>query len=95
MDILIEILLEVYMELMFLIVPEDKRRKKHRIIAMVVAIVMTFGLMALAFWGVCLIAEQKKKLGLIPLIIAIVLSLAQIVSGILLYNYRQKRNKKK
>ena len=94
MDILIEILLEVYMELMFLIVPEDKRRKKHRIIAMVVAIVMTFGLMALAFWGVCLIAEQKK-LGLIPLIIAIVLSLAQIVSGILLYNYRQKRNKKK
>ena len=94
MDILIEILLDVYMELMFLIVPEDKRRKKHRIIAMVVAIVMTFGLMALAFWGVCLIAE-KNMLGLIPLIVAIVLSLAQIVSGILLYNYRQKQNKKK
>ena len=94
MDILIEILLDVYMELMFLIVPEDKRRKKHRIIAMVVAIIMTFGLMALAFWGVYLIAEKNMR-GLIPLIVAIVLSLAQIVSGILLYNYRQKQNKKK
>ena len=82
MDILIEILLEIYMELMFLIIPEGKRKTKHRIIATVVAIVCTFGLMALFFWGVYLVGEREHALGFIPMGIAVILSVMQILFGI-------------
>lgn len=85
MELLIEILLEVYMELMFLIVPEDKRRKKHRIITAIIAIVITFGLIALGVWGVYLIADEKNLWGILPLAVAILLSIAQITAGIILW----------
>ena len=85
MELLIEILLEVYMELMFLIVPEDKRRKKHRIITVIIAIVITFGLIALGVWGVYLIADKKNLWGILPLTVAILLSIAQITAGIILW----------
>lgn len=85
MELLIEILLEVYMELMFLIVPEDKRRKKHRIITVIIAIVITFGLIALGVWGVYLIADKKNLWGILPLAVAILLSIAQITAGIILW----------
>lgn len=85
MELLIEILLEVYMELMFLIVPEDKRRKKHRIITAIIAILITFGLIALGVWGVYLIADKKNLWGILPLAVAILLSIAQITAGIILW----------
>ena len=85
MELLIEILLEVYMELMFLIVPEDKRRKKHRIITVIIAIVITFGFIALGVWGVYLIADKKNLWGILPLAVAILLSIAQITAGIILW----------
>lgn len=91
MDILIEVLLEVYMELMFLIIPESKRKRKHRVIAVIIAIVCTFGLMALAGWGVYLVAEHNNRLGIIPIVIAVILSCMQIGLGIYL---RSKSNKK-
>lgn len=91
MDILLEILVEIYMELMMLIVPEEKRGKKHYRIATAVAIVCTFGLFALALWGIALIVEKDNALGVLPLSIAVILSIAQIVFGIILFI---KRNKK-
>lgn len=91
MDIVIEILLEIYMELMFLIVPESKRRKKHYIIAVLIACITAFGFMALAFWGVVLIVEKENAMGWLPLFTAIVLSIAQIIFGIILYNKRHKK----
>ncbi len=94
MDLLIEILLEVYMELMFLIIPEDKRRKKHRVVMTLIAIVLTFGLMALGLWGIYLLAEEKNGWGCLPLGIAIALSAVQIIAGILLYNKRTKKAKR-
>lgn len=92
MDILIEILLEVYMELMFLIIPEQKRGKRHRVIAVIVAFVVMIGFMALAIWGCDLIWEKGNPLGWIPLMVAIVLSVVQIVAGIILFFKREKRN---
>ena len=92
MEILFEILLEVYMELMFLIIPEDKRGRKHRGIAAVVAIVVTLGIMAMAIWGIVWIVEMNNPWGWAPLVIAIVLSVAQITLGILLYTRRNKKN---
>ena len=90
MDILIEILLELYMELMILIIPEDKRNKKYRLIALIVAIVCTFGLMALGIWGVYLVVERDSLLGIIPIAIAGVLSAVQIGFGIYLCNKKKK-----
>ena len=92
MDILIEILLEIYMELMFLIVPEDRRRKKHRIIMAIIAIITTFGLMALIIWGGYLIWEKGNFWGVLPFGLAIVFSLAQITAGIILYNKKHKKD---
>ena len=45
MEILVEILLEVYMELMLLVIPEDKLGRKHRGIALAVALLSLAGMM--------------------------------------------------
>lgn len=88
MDILIEILLEVYMELMLLIVPEKNLSKKHILIAKILAVLVLAGVFALVIWGVVLIADYGNMLGVIPITVAGVISLAQIIGGIILY----KRN---
>jgi len=85
MDILIEIVLEVYMELMFLIVPERNITKKQKLLVKLAAIVVTVGLLALAFWGIVLIADQGNLWGIAPITVAATLSLVQIVMGIVLY----------
>ena len=85
MDIIVEIFLELYMELMMLVVPQENVGKKHRVIASLIAVVVTLGLLALGVWGVVLIVEQDNLLGIIPIVIAVLLSLAQIIAGILLY----------
>ena len=85
MDIVIEILLEIYMELMMLIVPEKYVGKKMKIVATVLVILMLVGVFALAIWGIAWIAEGNLW-GIAPLGAAIVISLAQIVAGIILYN---------
>lgn len=85
MDILFEILIEVYFELMILIVPENRLTKAHKIIARIIAIIVIFGLLALACWGIVLIVEFNNMKGVIPLSIAIVISLIQIILGIVFY----------
>ena len=85
MDILFEILFEVYGELMLLIVPGKGTDKKFRVISKIIAIVVVFGVIALALWGVCLIFDKENLLGIIPLAFAVVISLFQIVAGIILY----------
>ena len=92
MEFLVEILLELYMELMFFIIPEDKRRTRHRVLAIVVACVCTFGLMALGLWGIYLIAEQDNLLGIIPIVIAAVFSMVQIGFGIYVQNKTRKKS---
>ena len=86
MDILIEILLEVYMELMLLIVPEKNITKKHIIIAKIIAICVLIGLFALVLLGVYLIAEKNRLIGILPIAIAVIISVAQILLGIVFYN---------
>ena len=85
MDVLIEIFLEVYMELMLLLVPEKNITKKHKWIATVLALLVLCGVFALVIWGLVLIIDKGNLLGVIPLSFAILISLAQIIAGILLY----------
>ena len=49
MEFFAEFLLEIYMQLMFLVVPKKKRgNKKYRVIATRIAIAVLLGVMALA-----------------------------------------------
>ena len=85
MDIVIEILIEIYMELMLLVVPEKNATKKHIWIAKIVAILVVLGVVALVIWGGVLIAEYNNLWGIFPITVAVVISLAQIIAGIILY----------
>ena len=91
MDIAIEIFLEVYMELMLLLVPEEKRKKRHYVLASVVAILFSFGILALGFWGIYLLWEEKNMLGILPLTFAILCSIAQITAGIVLHVKKKRK----
>ena len=88
MDLLFEILLEVYGELMLLIVPEKGRSKRYVAIARLIAVLVLIGVAALVIWGAVLIWDYKNLLGIIPLSVAAAISLFQITAGILLF----KRN---
>ena len=85
MELLTEILFEVYGELMFLIIPEKKMNKKYVIAAKIVAVLVFVGVIALALWGVALISEYNKPIGILPIVIAALISLAQIIAGIVLF----------
>ena len=90
MELLFEILIEIYMELMMLIIPEEKRGKRHYRIATIIAIVCTLGVMALGVLGIVLIVDKQNLLGILPLTVAILLSVMQIVLGIILFIKRNK-----
>lgn len=85
MDIVIEVLLEIYMELMFLVIPEKNVGKKQIWIAKIMAILVVVGIFALVIWGGALIADHNNLWGVVPIAVAVTLSLAQIIAGILLY----------
>lgn len=85
MDILIEILLEIYMELMMLVVPEKRITKAQRRIAVVIAVCVIVGVFALFIWGMALILDHGNMWGILPVAAAVLISLVQIVAGILLY----------
>ena len=85
MTLLAEILLEVYGELMFLIIPEKRMNKKCVIIAKTIAIFVFIGVIALVLWGAILISDYNNLIGIVPISIAVVISLAQIIAGIVLF----------
>ena len=85
MELLAEILFEVYGELMFLIIPEKRMSKKYVIVAKVVAVLVFLGVIALALWGAILVSDHNDLMGIIPISIAVAISLAQIISGIVLF----------
>ncbi len=89
MDIVVEIFLEIYMELMMLIVPEKNLKKKHKVFAWILAFTVLIGVFALVIWGLWLMIDKNNFLGLIPLAFATLISVLQIVAGIVLYNKRR------
>lgn len=85
MELLAEILFELYVELMFLIIPEKNRSKKYIWISIVIAVAVFLAVVALTFWGIVLITDYGNLWGILPISIAALISLAQIIAGILLY----------
>ena len=93
MDLLIEILFDVYGELVLLAVPEESLTRRQAILARVLAaavLVITLGLVLL---GVLLISERGQLIGILPIALAAVLSIAQITAGIVLTVRRHRRSK--
>ena len=88
MDIIFEIFFEIYGELMFLIVPEKNRSKKTVFLSKLIATLVLLGVLALAIWGLVLVFEYENMWGTVPVAVAVIVSLAQIIAGIVLY----KRN---
>ncbi len=90
MDIIVEILLEVYMELMLLILPEKAASRRFLIMAKLFAVLMLVGIFALVIWGAVLIGDYGNMLGIIPIVIAAIISIFQITAGIILHLKRGK-----
>ncbi|MBQ8321744.1 MAG: hypothetical protein IJX92_05210 [Clostridia bacterium] len=90
LEVVIEIFLEIYMELMLLIVPEGHLTKWQTRLAKLVATIAVFGIVLLFIWGIGLVAYGGEPLGFIPIAIATALSLVQIIAGIVLYNKNHK-----
>lgn len=85
MDFLIEVVLDLYLELMVMIVPEKNVTKGMRVLAIIIAIVLAIGLPALFLLGASLLFEKNTVWGLILMIVSAVLVLAQIIASIVLY----------
>ena len=82
---------EVYVELMMYIVPEEKATsKKYRILTVFFALFVLLGVFALFIWGCVLISDYNNKLGIIPIVIAIVISIIQIIAGFILHDKKSK-----
>lgn len=92
MELLFEFLFEVYIELMMFVVPEEKATsKKYRVIAILIALAILFGVLALFIWGFVLLIDYRNKLGIVPIAIAIVISIIQIVAGFILHDKKSDR----
>ncbi len=90
MEIIFEILFEIYLELMMFVVPEEKATsKKYRIITIIIATLSLFGILALFAWGIVLI-ERGRLIGVLPITVAAVLSILQIVAGFILHEKKHK-----
>ena len=85
MELVIEIVLEIYMELMFLVIPEKNATKKHIWIARIAAVLVVLGIFALVIWGCVLIVDHNNLWGILPISIAATVSLVQIIAGIILF----------
>ena len=85
MELLLDILFEVYLELKMHIVPEEKAAsKKYRILTVLIALMVLAGVLALFAWGIVLLAEHDNKLGILPIAVAAILSIVQIIAGFIL-----------
>ena len=85
MEIIFEVIITLYMELMGLIVPEKNATKGMKVLAIIIAIVLALGLPALFLWGSYLWFDRNMVLGLILMIVSAILVMAQIIAGIVLY----------
>ena len=89
LDFVFEILFEIYMELMMLVVPEEKAcEKRYRALAGLVAMIFTFGIIFLFLWGLALIEENKSDC-YFAVFGAVALSLAQIIAGIIIHSRKK------
>ena len=90
MELIFEFFFELYLELMLFIVPDEgKTSKKHRNIAILLALTVLFLTLALFIWGCVLVCDYGNYFGFIPIIIATAISVTQIVLGFIFHNKKK------
>ena len=87
---LISLLFWLYVELMLLVVPKASGRWWCNLLAKLAALLVLLCVFALLVWGATLAGDYGDPIGYIPLAAAALISVAQIVAGILLYRKRRK-----
>ena len=88
MEIIMEILLEGYMELMLLIVPAKGKTKGMKLLAAILAIAATLGCMALFLFGAYLVSSEQVGWGTLCILLSVFISLVQIIAGYRLWKKR-------
>ena len=86
MELLFEIMFEIYVELMMYIVPKEKATsKKYKMLAVLFATVVLLGTLSLFIWGCVLIGDYNNKSGVFPIVIAVIISIVQIIAGFIIH----------
>ena len=85
MDLLVEIVFEVYGELMLLIIPEKNVTPRMMWLSRLLAILSLAVVIGLVLLGVWMLADRNNLVGILPIVIAALISIAQITLGIVLY----------
>lgn len=85
MEFIFEILFNLYVELMMHIVPEEKASSpKYRVLTIMIATISMLGNLTLFIWGGILLFERHNIWGLVPIVIALIWALGQILLGCIL-----------
>ena len=84
-ELITEVLFEVYGELMLLIVPEKGGSRGFRLASKIIAVAVMLGVLALFIIGVVMLTEQNRPVGIILISAGGMISLIQITLGIILY----------
>ena len=88
MEIIFEIFFEVYFELMMLIVPTPKASSiVYKALSALLALIVLFGCLFLFGWGI-LVVDSGNNWGWFAVLGAIMISVAQIIAGLVLYTKR-------
>ena len=95
-DFLVElfftIIVEGYVELMGMIIPEKKRTSKTvRTLVAIFAVIMILGLIAMALFGMYFAAKERPVLGWCLIIGSVVLSIAQITLGLIMKSRKEEK----
>jgi hypothetical protein len=89
MEFVMEILMEVYLELMMLIVPDMGNTKRKKIIAGILAIVSALGCIALFLVGTGFAMDGNDGWGMFFILLSISISAIQILYGIIVWSRRK------
>lgn len=92
MEYVFEFLFSFYIELMLLIVPEEKRiSKKYRSLAIFMGLTGLLTTLALFVLGCVLIVDYGNNWGLLSIAVSVVISIAQIITGFILHDKKSKK----
>lgn len=94
MELLLEIVLEVYLGLVEIIMPEHKFKKWQETLLKIVYVVVSLLIIALIIAGICLLVESPMRtLGIALLVVGCVLLATQITLCVVVLIHQIKKDK--
>lgn len=93
MDIVFELILDLYLELALIFIPEEKLKKWQVITLKCLCLLIYFAVVALFALGIWLVNEENKTAGIALIVISSVIVLAQIVifSCVLIHKHKTSK----